>query len=85
MRYGNKGLAGMIRILIDTNVIIDYLADRTPFADAAEQVLSLCESGKVTGMITANAITDIYYIVRKHLAEKNNRRHPDALLCSGSC
>jgi predicted nucleic acid-binding protein len=54
-----------MRILIDTNVIIDYLADRTPFADLSEQVLTLCESGDVTGLVTASAITDIYYVIRK--------------------
>ncbi|MBS4008605.1 MAG: PIN domain-containing protein [Clostridium sp.] len=54
-----------MKILIDTNIIIDYLADRTPFADHAEQVLTLCESGRVTGLLTANAITDIYYVLRK--------------------
>ncbi|MEW5952286.1 MAG: PIN domain-containing protein [Bacillota bacterium] len=54
-----------MKILIDTNVIIDYLADRTPFADHSERVLALCENGKVTGLVTANAITDIYYVLRK--------------------
>ncbi len=48
-----------------TNVIIDYLTDRAPFADHAEQVLSLCESEEVNGFVTANAITDVYYVVRK--------------------
>ena len=54
-----------MKILIDTNVIIDYLADRIPFADHAEQVLTLCQSSGVTGLVTANAITDIYYVVHK--------------------
>ena len=54
-----------MKILIDTNVIIDYLADRKPFADPAEQVLVLCQSSVVTGLVTANAITDIYYVVQK--------------------
>ncbi len=65
MKSARKGWAGTMKILIDTNVIIDYLADRTPFADHAEQVLSLCESGEVDGLITANAVTDIYYVVCK--------------------
>lgn len=54
-----------MKILIDTNVIIDYLVDRTPFADYAEQVLELCGSGKAEGFVTASAVTDIYYVVRK--------------------
>lgn len=54
-----------MKILIDTNVIIDYLVDRTPFADHAERVLELCRSGDVEGLLTASAVTDIYYVVRK--------------------
>jgi predicted nucleic acid-binding protein len=62
-----------MKVLIDTNVIIDYLADRMPFAEHAEQVLGLCESGRVTGLVTANAIADIYYVVRKKWPEGRER------------
>lgn len=65
MRYARKGWQSTMRILIDTNVIIDYLVDRTPFADHAERVLELCRSGEVNGFLTASAVTDIYYVVRK--------------------
>jgi len=54
-----------MKILIDTNVIIDYLVDRMPFADHAERLLELCRSGEIDGFITASAVTDIYYVVRK--------------------
>ncbi len=70
-----------MKVLIDTNVIIDYLADRTPFADHAEQLLALCESGKVTGLVTANAITDIHYVVRK-VAGKEKALEAIRTLCS---
>lgn len=70
-----------MKILLDTNVVIDYLADRTPFADYAEQVLSLCESGEVDGLVTANAITDIYYVVRK-VAGREKTLEAIQTLCS---
>ncbi|MBS3948505.1 MAG: PIN domain-containing protein [Dethiobacter sp.] len=70
-----------MKILIDTNVIIDYLADRTPFADHSEQVLALCGSGKVTGLVTANAITDIYYVLRK-VAGREKTLEAIRTLCS---
>ncbi|MDR3206698.1 MAG: PIN domain-containing protein, partial [Oscillospiraceae bacterium] len=54
-----------MKALIDTNVIIDYLADRAPFADHAEKINDLCERGALTGVLTASAVTDIYYILRK--------------------
>jgi predicted nucleic acid-binding protein len=54
-----------MKILIDTNIIIDYLSDRIPFADHAEQLIELCEQGEVEGFLSASAVTDIYYILRK--------------------
>ena len=56
----------MIKFLIDTNVIIDYLADRMPFSDHAEQLIELCEQGKTEGVLTASSVTDIYYILHKN-------------------
>ena len=32
-----------MRILIDTNVLIDYIANREPFANAAEDIVVLCK------------------------------------------
>ena len=70
-----------MKVLIDTNIIIDYLADRMPFADHAEQVLAICESGEVDGLITANAITDIYYVVSK-VASREKTLEAIWTLCS---
>lgn len=56
-----------MRIVFDTNVIIDVLANREPFADDAESVLNLAAQGTVTGAITANTITDIAYLMRKKM------------------
>lgn len=55
----------MMKVLIDTNIIIDYLDDRAPFADHAEKIFDLCEKKKLTGILTASSVTDIYYIMRK--------------------
>jgi predicted nucleic acid-binding protein len=70
-----------MKVLIDTNVIIDYLADRSPFADEAFRVLSLCESGRVTGVVTANAFTDTYYVVRK-VAGRDSTQEAIRTLCA---
>ena len=70
-----------MQIVIDTNIVIDYLEDREPFAENAARLLNLCEEGTVTGMLTANAITDIYYVVHKKVGRE---RTLDAIktLCS---
>lgn len=56
-----------VSILVDTNVILDVLCAREPFADASEAVLNLCEGGVVCGRISALSIPNIVYIMRKEL------------------
>lgn len=55
-----------MRIMLDTNVIIDVLLDREPFAEDSSAVLSLCEEHLFDAFVSASAITDIFYLVRKH-------------------
>jgi len=42
----------MQKILIDTDVILDFFFDRKPFSDNAAQILALCESKEIKGYIT---------------------------------
>ena len=55
-----------MKIMCDTNVIIDVLLEREPFAENSCKILSLCEEHRVDGFISASSVTDIYYLVRKH-------------------
>ena len=49
-----------MKIFVDTNVIIDYLVDRTPFADDAEAVIDVCtrdgNEGAFSGLSACNAV-----------------------------
>lgn len=55
-----------MKIMIDTNIVIDVLLDREPFAEASSAVLKLCEERHFDAFVSASAITDIFYLVRKH-------------------
>ncbi|MCX6220036.1 MAG: PIN domain-containing protein [Bacteroidia bacterium] len=55
----------MKRILIDTDVILDFFFDRKPFSDNAAKVLSLCESREIKGFITSVIISNVYYLLRQ--------------------
>ena len=55
----------MNKVLIDTDVILDFFFDRKPFSDDAAKILSLCEGAKIDGFITSVMISNIYYILRK--------------------
>ena len=56
-----------MKILIDTNIIIDVLANREGFAEHAAQLFRLCEVGRVQGHVYALSIANIVYIMRKEL------------------
>ena len=55
----------MKRVLIDTDVILDFFFDRKPFSDHAAKVLSLCESREIKGFITSVIISNVYYLLRQ--------------------
>lgn len=63
-----------MKILIDTNVILDMLAKREPFFSDAAKVIFLAAEEKIEGYITANTVTDIYYIAVKHYMNKSEAR-----------
>ncbi|WP_353930662.1 PIN domain-containing protein [Okeanomitos corallinicola TIOX110] len=54
-----------MKILLDTNIIIDNALEREPFWNTSEQVLSLIEQEKIAGYISASTVSDLYYIIRK--------------------
>ena len=59
------------KILIDTNVLIDYLLERKPFFEDAKAIILSCVDGKVKGCIAAHSIPNIFYILRKDYRERN--------------
>ena len=58
-----------MKILLDSNVAIDAVLKREPFYNSAEKVIGLSQGG-IGLFISASAITDIYYIVRKSTGNK---------------
>ena len=55
-----------MKIMCDTNVILDVLLEREPFVTDSYKVLSLCEEHKIEGFVSASVVTDIFYLVRKY-------------------
>ena len=52
-----------MNILIDLNVILDYLEDRAPFADEAENVIE--DKGNQL-LVSAHMVTTAFYLMRGH-------------------
>lgn len=61
------------RILIDTNVLLDYLLIREPFYEDTEKIIYACVDGKVKGCIAAHSISNIFFILRKDYSAKERR------------
>ncbi|AFZ30343.1 PilT protein domain protein [Gloeocapsa sp. PCC 7428] len=55
-----------MRILIDTNIILDYLLQREPFCQKADLLFQAIASGQIVGYVTVTTLTDIFYIARRH-------------------
>ena len=55
----------MDKVLIDTDVLLDFFFDRKPFSRYATEVLNLCEENKLSGYTTPVIISNVYYLLRK--------------------
>lgn len=55
----------MQKVLIDTDVILDFFFDRKPFSDNAAQILALCESKEIKGYVTSVIISNVYYLLKQ--------------------
>jgi predicted nucleic acid-binding protein len=58
-----------MKVLLDTNIVLDAVASREPFRETAEEIFMLVAEEQIDGFITANSITDIYFIARKSLTD----------------
>jgi predicted nucleic acid-binding protein len=56
-----------MNVLLDSNIVLDHILNRVPFADNANDIISLAKQGKFTAFVSASALTDIYYITSKSL------------------
>lgn len=54
-----------MKLLIDTNVIMDFLLAREPFGPAAREVVRLAEEDKTIEFVSASAVTDIFYSIER--------------------
>lgn len=59
-----------MRLLIDTNVVLDVLLKRQPFYKTGMEVLKLCAQKNIQEYVSASAVTDIYYIANKMIKDK---------------
>ena len=57
-------------VLIDTNVIIDFLITREPFFQSSSKIMEKCAAGELKGHIAFHSVPNLWYILRKIPEEK---------------
>lgn len=59
-----------LKLLIDTNIVLDLFLERMPFVHEAEEIFSHIELNKINGLLAATTITTIKYLLAKTLTRK---------------
>ena len=68
-----------MNVLLDTNIVIDILSKREGYMNSL-RILRCCETKKLEGYISAITVTDIMYILRKHVSPTGLRESMQTLL-----
>lgn len=69
-----------MRLLLDTNVVLDVLLGRRPFVDDAAELFSAIEAGEASGYLGATTVTTVFYLVSKALGAASAREHVGDLM-----
>ncbi len=69
-----------MKILFDTNIVLDVLLDREPFSDLATKLFSRVEKKELEGFLGATTITTIYYLASKVAGKKKADQEISKLL-----
>lgn len=68
-----------MRILVDTNIVLDIFLNRQPFAEDATALLRAIATDQVIGYVSAPSLTDIFYIARRQTKNVNRGRQAIAM------
>lgn len=62
-----------MRVLVDTNVLLDFFLNRQPFFQSAQSIFTKQKTGIFTGYITSITVVNLYYIAKKILGDSQAR------------
>jgi predicted nucleic acid-binding protein len=71
-----------MKIVLDTNIVIDAISEREPFYVDAQKILMMAATEKITCYLTSNSLTDIYYVLCKSLKKARAKDVIKSLLYS---
>ncbi len=70
----------MHKLLLDTNVLLDFMVEERPESDCAVEVFRRCAGGAAKGIVCTGSLKDVYYLGQKYLGEQAARDFVRAFL-----
>ena len=65
-----------MKILLDTNVVLDLLLAREPFVNLAKEIFSLIENNQIEGYLCATSVTTLHYLIGR----ETNKKEADTII-----
>jgi len=65
-----------MKILLDTNVVLDVLLAREPFVDLAREIFILIENGEIEGYLCATSVSTLHYLIGR----ESNKKEADEII-----
>jgi predicted nucleic acid-binding protein len=63
----------MIKVFLDTNILVDLIADRKPFSKHAIEIFRSAEEHKIQLFTSSHSIATAHYLLKKYVEEKELR------------
>ena len=68
-----EALIASMKVLIDTNIMIDALTNRDGRSGFSAMVIDLCAKQVIDGYVALHSISNMYYILRKQYSDAERR------------
>lgn len=69
-----------MKILFDTNIVLDVLLERDEFVKNSSTLISFVEQGRLSGFLCATTVTTLDYLISKTYNRKHARSSIEKLL-----
>ena len=69
-----------MRVVVDTNVVLDVLLNRRPFVRTAVEIFALAERSEIDAFLCATTITTVDYLLCQALGRQESRQELHRLL-----
>jgi predicted nucleic acid-binding protein len=60
----------MIKVFVDTNILVDLLSDRKPFSKFAIELFQRAENKEIELFTSSHSVATTHYLLKKYLEEK---------------